>query len=255
MVDESFGVAGTVASKLSACGRPIWVEAEMAGVAFGLLVFASSVAKREAGPCEAAAPGLGCAELTKPMGLELVGFLFAEVELPELGPNVNEGTLDLGASFEFVLVSGNSEGLRAAEAAGVEVACAAWLSARTGLFSAGADFSAVAVVSLLVCAEDALDDVLVEDVVVFESSAIERWVLRDLSGSRIAMIPAVTRARISSIRMMPLDQCSHHERESCSVASGTGRIMGAGRLAAGTSKVVVGEETAAATDAKLGRAP
>lgn len=231
------------------------MEAEIAGVAFGLVVLANSVAKREAGPCEAAAPGLGCVELTKPTGLELVGLVFAEVKLLELGPNVNEGTLDLGTSFEFVLASGNSEGLNAAEAAGVEVACAAWLSAKTGLFSAGVGFSAVAVVSLLVWAEVVVDDVVLDDVLVFESSAIERWVSRDLPGSRIAMIPAVTKAKIKSIKMMPLDQCSHHERESFSVASGTGRITGVGRIEAGASKLVVGEETEAATDAKLGRAP
>ena len=227
----------------------------MAGVALGLVVFANSVAKREAGPCEAAAPGLGCVELTKPTGFELAGLVFAEVELLELGPNVNEGTLDLMVSVEFVLGSGNSDGLKAAEAAGVEVACAAWLSAKTGLCSTGVGFSAVAVVSLLVWVEVVLDDAAVDDVLVFESSAIERWVLRDLSGSRIAMIPAVTNAKIKSIRMMPLDQCSHHERESFSVVSGTGRITGVGRVAAGTSKLVVGEETEAATDAKLGRAP
>lgn len=35
-------------------------------MAFGLLEFAKPVANRDAEPCEAAAPGLGCPELTKP---------------------------------------------------------------------------------------------------------------------------------------------------------------------------------------------
>lgn len=56
---ESAGVAGTVASKLSACGLPICVEAEMACVEFGLLVLAKPVASLDAEPCEAAALGLG----------------------------------------------------------------------------------------------------------------------------------------------------------------------------------------------------
>lgn len=51
------------------------------------------------------------------------------------------------------------------------------------------------------------------------------------------MIPAVTNAKMSNIKMMPLDQCSHHDRESFSADSGIGRTTGVDRADAGVSNV------------------
>lgn len=161
-----------------------------------------------------------------------------------LDSKVKDGTLDLLASVDVELVSGNREGLSVADAAGLEVT-GALESANVGLFSAGAVDFAVGAVSVFV---------LAGTLVAFVSSAMERCVLRDFSGSRIAMMPAVTKARINNIKMMPLDQCSHQDRESFSADSGIGRTTGVERADAGVSNAVVGEMLDAA-DEKLGRAP
>jgi hypothetical protein len=143
---------------------------------------------------------------------------------------VNEGTREEVELLFAVLGSGSNEGLKEAEAAGVDDV--AVVLAKAGL--------------LFVAFSLLLEIGLGGNAVSTASSAIGRLVARLRSGSRIAIMPAVTKAKISNIKMMPLDQCSHHDRESVSADSGIGRTTGLG-LAAG-SKAGNGDNEAAAEE-------
>ena len=146
---------------------------------------------------------------------------------------MNEGTRDEVELLFEVDGSGNSEGLSEAEAAGV--ADVAGVFAKAGLLF----------VTFSLLLEMGLGGSAVSTAA---SSAIGRLVARLRSGSRIAMMPAVTNAKMSNIKIMPLDQCSHQDRESASADSGIGRTTGLG-LAAG-SNAGNGDNEAAA-DEKL----
>jgi len=110
----------------------------------------SELAKRAGDPCEAAALGLGCAELVKPVEFATMVGSLPGMRLDSwfafcvLGPSVKDGTLDEVEAFELALVdSGSKLGLKVADGLRVADALAAaglGVGATDALESARVDF-------------------------------------------------------------------------------------------------------------------